>query len=240
LIDIHHHCLPGVDDGPGTMEEALAQCRAAAADGIRTVVATPHRRHPRYDAPPGTARAAHGTLVAALAREGIALELLLGHEAHYAPELAADLKAGSTFRLGGNGRWFLFELPDTHVPAHLDRLVFDLHLAGQFPILAHPERNLELSDHPERLEPLRRQGVAVQVTAMSVTGDFGRKARRAAERWLRDGLVDLLATDAHGTGKRPPRLRAAVDAAAKILGKDAAERLVTGNPARVLRGEALS
>ena len=240
MIDIHHHCLPGVDDGPRTLDEALAQCRAAFADGIRTVVATPHRRHPQYDVPPEAARAAHEALVQALAKENVALELLLGHEAHYSPELSEDLRGGSTFRLGGNGRWFLFELPDTHVPAHLDRMVFDLHIAGQYPVLAHPERNMELADHPERLEALRRQGVEVQVTAMSVTGDFGRRARRAAERWLRDGLVDFIATDAHGTGKRPPHLRAAVDAAAKIVGKEAAERLVTENPARVLRGEALS
>ncbi len=240
MIDIHHHCLPGVDDGPRTLEEALAQCRAAVADGIRTVVATPHRRHPQFDVPPEAARAALALLLAALAREGIPLEILPGHEAHYAPELAADLKGGSTFRLGGNGRWFLFELPDTHVPAHLDRMVFDLHLAGQFPVLAHPERNLELADHPERLDPLRRQGVAVQVTAMSVTGGFGRRAKKAAERWLKEGLVDVLATDAHGTGKRPPALRAAVDAAARIVGQEAAERMVTGNPARILRGEALA
>lgn len=240
MIDLHHHCLPGVDDGPGTLEEALAQCRAAAADGIRTVVATPHRRHPQYDVPAESARAAHGALSAAIAKEGIPLELLLGHEAHYGPELAGDLRDGGTLRLGGNGRWFLFELPDTHLPAHLDRMIFDLHLAGQYPVLAHPERNHELADHPERLEPLRRQGVAVQVTAMSVTGEFGRRAKKAAERWLKEGLVDLLATDAHGTGKRPPLLRAAVEAAAGIVGKEAAERLVTGNPARILRGEALS
>ena len=239
MIDIHHHCLPGVDDGPKTLEEALAQCRAAAADGIRTIVATPHRRHPQYDVPAAAARAARESLVAALAKEGIPLEILPGHEAHYGPELAADLKAGATLRLGGNARWFLLELPDSHVPAHLDRMVFDFHLAGLFPVLAHPERNVELADHPERLEPLRRQGVAVQVTAMSVTGEFGRRAKRAAERWLKEGLVDVLATDAHGTGKRPPVLRAAVDAAARIVGAEAAERLVTGNPGRILRGEAL-
>jgi protein-tyrosine phosphatase len=239
LIDLHHHCLPAVDDGPKTLEAAVAQLRLAAGDGIRTVVATPHRRHPQFDVPPDAARAAHGTLAAAIAKEGIPLELLLGHEAHYSPELLAGLGSGEVLSLGGNGRWFLFELPDTHLPAHLDRMVFDLQVAGRFPVLAHPERNLELGDHPERLEALRGQGVRVQVTAMSVTGAFGRRARKAAERWLRDGLVDLLATDAHDTERRPPLLRSAVEAAAKIVGPEAAERLVTVNPGRVIRGEDL-
>src|SRR5258706_344387 len=133
MIDLHHHCLPGVDDGPETLEAAVSQCRAAFADGIRTVVATPHRRHPQFDVPPEKARAAHGALREALQKEGIALDLLLGHEAHYSPDLAAGLKGGEVFRLGGNSRWFLFELPSSQVPAHPDRMVFDLHLAGQYP-----------------------------------------------------------------------------------------------------------
>lgn len=239
MIDLHHHCLPGVDDGPKALDAAVAQCRAAAADGIRTVVATPHRRHPQFDVPPAAARAAHAALREALAREGIALDLLLGHEVHYSPDLAEGLMSGEVLRLGGNPRWFLFELPDSHVPANVDRMVFDLHLAGQYPILAHPERNAELAGDPARLAALRGQGMPVQVTAMSLTGEFGRRARKAAERWLGDGLVDFLATDAHDTVKRPPRLAAGVDAAAKIAGRDAAERLVSSNPGRVLRGEAL-
>ncbi len=74
---------------------------------------------------------------------------------------------------------------------------------------------------------------------MSLTGGFGRRARKASERWLKDGLVDFLATDAHDVERRPPVLGEAVDAAAKVVGREAAERLVNANPARVLRGEPL-
>ena len=240
MIDLHHHCLPGVDDGPRTLAEAVEQCRAAAADGIQTVVATPHRFHPQYDAPPDAARAAHVSLTAALAAEGVALEVLLGHEVHWHEGALAALRDGGAFRLGGNARWFLLELPASHCPAHLDRLVFDLQLAGQYPVLAHPERNAELAEDASRLRALRLQGVAVQVTASALTGEFGRRAQRASEEWLGEGLVDLLATDAHGPQRRPPRLRAAVDRAAKSIGTEAAEQLVVDNPRRVLRGEALS
>ena len=239
MIDLHHHCLPGVDDGPEGLEEAVAQCRAAFEDGIRTVVATPHRLHPQYDCPTDAARAAHGALVEALRSGGVALELLLGQEIHWSPDIAAGLKDGTLLPLAGNPRWFLFELPASHVPGNLERMVFDLHLAGRYPVLAHPERNAELAEDDRRVEALRRQGAPVQVTAMSVTGEFGRRAEKACERWLRAGLVDLLATDAHDAERRPPRLGAAVERAAAIAGREAAERLVRGNPARVLRGEAL-
>jgi len=239
VIDLHHHCLPGVDDGPETLGEAVGQCRAAYEDGIRTVVATPHRFHPQFDVPPDAARGAHGALTAALEKEGVALEVLLGHEVHWNEEALPSLRSGSSFRLGGNPRWFLLELPSSHAPAHLERLVFDLQLAGLYPILAHPERNAELAGSSPRMQALRRQGVGVQVTASALEGEWGRKAQRAAEAWLKEGLVDFLATDAHGTGRRPPRLRAAVDLAASWIGAEAAGRLVGENPGKVLRGEAL-
>ncbi len=237
MVDLHHHCLPGVDDGPSTLEEAVAQCEAAFADGIRTVVATPHQRHPQYDVPAGRAREAHAALVAALRERRVGLEVLLGAEVHFHEGIAEGLRGGALLPLGGNRRWFLFELPATHVPGTLEEFVFAVQLAGWYPILAHPERNVELAERAGGLEAIRGRGVPVQVTAMSLTGEFGDRARRAAERWVAGGLVDLLATDAHGTGARPPRLRAAVDRAAALAGRDAAERLVAENPRRVLRGE---
>lgn len=239
MIDLHHHCLPGVDDGPGTLEAAVEQCRAAAADGIRTVVATAHRHHPVYDVSAEAARAAHASLAEALAAAALPLQLLLGHEVHDSEAVAAGLSSGECLRTGGNRRWFLLELPDAHVPMHLEKRVFEWHLAGHYPVLAHPERNRELAGDTGRLRRLRSQGVPVQVTAMSVTGEFGERARRAAEAWVREGLVDLLATDAHDTRRRPPILSAAVDRAARLAGRAAAERMVTENPARILRGEAL-
>ncbi|MCK6481965.1 MAG: hypothetical protein L6R43_18015 [Planctomycetes bacterium] len=240
MIDLHHHCLPGVDDGPETLEEAVAQCREAYADGIRTILATPHRLHPQYDVPPEAARAAHAALRDALAREGVALDLRLGSEIHYATGIAAGLRDGALLGMGEARRWFLFELPAAFVPLHLESMIFEMHLAGAYPVLAHPERNHELAGDTGRLRRIRDQGVPMQITAMSLTGGFGRQPRKAAERWLKEGLVDLLATDAHDTGKRPPRLAEAVDRAAGILGRAEAERLVLGNPARILAGEALS
>jgi protein-tyrosine phosphatase len=211
----------------------------AGEDGIRTIVATPHRRHPQYDVPPEAARRAHASLLEALRAAGVGVEVLLGHEIHYSDDIVGGLRSGDLLRLGGSPRWFLFELPDSHVPGNLERMIFDMHLAGQYPVLAHPERNAELAEDAKRLAALRRQGVPVQVTAMAVTGEFGRRAQKTAERWLRDGLVDILATDAHGTGRRPPRLAAAVKRAAEIAGEEAARRMVEENPGRILRGEAL-
>lgn len=237
MIDLHHHCLPGVDDGPPDLVEAVAQCRMAASEGITTIVATPHRRHPQFDVPPPRAREVHAALEAELEREGIDLRLHLGSEIHYSERIAAGLHEGELLDLGGNGRWFLFELPSTHVPIHLDQLVFSLHLEGFFPVLAHPERNDELAGDRGKLEKLRNQGVLMQITAGSILGDFGRTAVRASEKWLKAGLVDFIATDAHDTRRRPPLLRDALRRVAALAGEDAVKRLMIDNPGRVLAAQ---
>jgi protein-tyrosine phosphatase len=240
VIDLHHHCLPGVDDGPETMEEAVAQCAAAFEDGVRTIVATPHARHPQFHVTADRAREVHAALVEELRRARVGVELLLGSEIHWSEGVAEGLRSGRRLSLGGNRRWFLFELPASFVPAPLEQMLFATGLAGWTPLLAHPERNHALAAGDSALARLRELGVRTQVTAGALLGDFGKEPRAAGERWLRAGMVDCLATDAHDTRRRPPRLRAGVEAAAKIVGLEAAERLVGENPRRFLRGEPVA
>ena len=42
VIDIHCHILPGLDDGPDSMEISIAMAEMAIADGITHVIGTPH------------------------------------------------------------------------------------------------------------------------------------------------------------------------------------------------------
>jgi protein-tyrosine phosphatase len=44
VIDLHSHILPGIDDGARSLDDALGIARAAVADGITTIAATPHVR----------------------------------------------------------------------------------------------------------------------------------------------------------------------------------------------------
>jgi protein-tyrosine phosphatase len=45
VIDLHCHLLPGVDDGPETMEESLDYALMASRAGTDRIVATPHVEH---------------------------------------------------------------------------------------------------------------------------------------------------------------------------------------------------
>ena len=100
-------------------------------------------------------------------------------------------------------------------------------LAGLIPIISHPERNAVFARRPEILYDMVMQGAVAQVTAQSLTGQFGPRVRRTAEAFLRRGLVHVIASDAHNSGSRPPRLSEAVKAAAKLVGAARAEAMVT-------------
>ena len=74
---------------------------------------------------------------------------------------------------------------------------------------------------------------------MSVTGEFGGSALRCVETLLSHNCVHFIATDAHRANRRPPILSKGRDAATRIIGVEAARRLVEGNPLSVLRGETV-
>jgi protein-tyrosine phosphatase len=212
VIDLHCHVLPGLDDGPRTLAGAVALARVAAAQGTRTLVATPHVTTdlPRND----SARIAAGVaeLRAALAEEDVELEVLAGAEVAMdrALELGDDeLRA---LRLGGSP-WLLLECPlkDDHPP--VERTVEGLLDAGHRVLLAHPERSRAVLRDPGLLERLVARAVRAQVTATALTGAFGREPRRAAHDLVARGLATVVASDAHHATARPPLLEAELRAA---------------------------
>ncbi len=232
MIDLHHHCLPGVDDGPRTWDEAVELCGIAAEEGIETIVATPHVLRGRWR------RVARAELKALLdelrARTDDTPHLLLGSEYFFAHDMCEVLAAGTSIVPLGPSRAVLVELASHAVPPMLEQPLHRAQLDGWTILLAHPERNLVLQSKPEVLASLVRHGVKTQVTAASITGDFGSGAQRAAVEWLRRGLVHVIATDAHSVAKRPPRIREARERVAEIVGNDVAEALFVENPRTIL------
>jgi protein-tyrosine phosphatase len=238
MIDLHTHYLPGVDDGAPTMEACLEMLRIAESDGIEVLVATPHQLHPAgYHAAPGEARASLEEVRSAASAAGIRVELRLSAEIHFSEVISEGLSQGRLLPMGS--RHFLLELPVTTVPHNIKEAVFEFQTRGRFPILAHPERNFEIMDRPEIARDLRNRGVPLQLTAMSITGAFGRKSEKAARKLLKWGVVDVIASDAHNPKRRPPLLSAAVQRAAKIVGRGRAEAMVGEIPERILEGDGL-
>ena len=206
MIDLHSHILPGVDDGPSTMEGSLELARAAVAAGTRTILATPHVHHdPRVD--PALIAAGVDALRAALAAAEIPLEVLPGGEIAIwrLTDLDDDMLRALTL---GGGPYLLVESPFSPAVGDFEPMVLDLHARGHRVLLAHPERCPAFQRDPQRLEALVDAGALVQITAGSMAGEFGSTVRRFTTTLLREGLAHVVASDAHDHLRRRPGLQA--------------------------------
>jgi protein-tyrosine phosphatase len=237
MIDLHHHCLPGVDDGPHEWDEAVAMCRMAADEGIETIVATPHVLRGRWK--PWTPADLADRLNDLQHRANGVPRLVLGSEYFFAHDMVEVLAAGKSIVPIAGSKYVLIELAANSVPPMIEQPLYRAQLEGWTTILAHPERNLVLQSRPELVAELIGHGVKMQLTAGSLLGEFGPEARRAAEVFLDRGMVHFMATDAHNTDKRPPRVRAAVDLVRQRYGDAIATSLTIENPRAVLENRAL-
>jgi protein-tyrosine phosphatase len=238
MIDLHCHLLPGIDDGPETLEEALEMARIAVANGITEAHVTPHLHPGRWDNDLQKITAAVESYRAALAQAGIPLELGFAAEVRLDYEIIPLIEAGRVPFLGTlEGRQvMLLEFPHSHVPVGADNFVAWLLARNIRPLIAHPERNKDVMRDPGRIEPFVREGCLLQLTADSVSGGFGELCAQRAREFLERGWVSVLASDAHDTVDRPPRIAPGRDAAAQIVGEEEARRMTQDTPLRIVRG----
>jgi protein-tyrosine phosphatase len=228
LIDLHSHVLPGLDDGARDLDEALAICAAAAADGTRVLAATPHVRDD-YPTTPGAIEEALDALRAA----GPALDVVPGAELDLV-ELERSDDELELYALGGRGgRWLLVEMPYFGWPLDFADRLFRLRVRGFRAVLAHPERNRDVQGRPELLDPLVAGGTLVQLTAASVDGRFGSDARRCARELIDRGCAHLIASDAHTAELRTAGLSGA---AAQLGDRRLAWWLTVEVPGAILDG----
>jgi protein-tyrosine phosphatase len=234
VIDLHCHVLPGIDDGPATIGESVVLARVAAAQGTRTIVATPHVNHRFPNRAAEIAERVH-ELNERLGAAEIELEVKPGAEIAMTSldELdAAELRA---LALGG-GRWLLLECPFTLAIEGFAAAARQLQADGHRVVLAHPERCQGFHRRRELLESLVAEGCLVSITAGSLVGSFGGVNQKMAMDLVRDGLVHNVSSDAHDPHHRTPEIAEPLKRAG--LGAEA-EWFADRVPAAILAGTEL-
>ena len=240
MVDLHCHLLPGIDDGPGTLDEALALARHAVAAGIEKAVVTPHILPGRYENTISGIREATERFRAELNERRIPLEIGCAAEVRIGPDVLTLADEGALPTLGSVDGYgiVLLEFPDSHIPPGSARLVAAMLERKLRPLIAHPERNKAVMHHIDKIAPFVQAGCWLQLTAGSMTGAFGPRCREASRQMLQRGWVTVLASDAHNRAARVPELEPGRRAAEKIVGEKASWLLVRDAPARITADNA--
>lgn len=236
MIDLHAHLLPGVDDGAQTWADTAEMARIAREDGVDTIVITPHLRHELW--PENTRESLEKLFTIIPEHVSETPSLALGAEIRVDSELLEEIDRfphPQVLPLAGS-RHLLLEFPSLPIGPDAREIVHELVVGGWFPVLAHPERIPWLAEDPDLLADLVERGALFQVTAMSVTGDFGTRPHACCAFLLDEGFVHFVASDAHNAITRPPRLSGAFRTIAEGWGEETARKLMQENPAAVLAG----
>jgi protein-tyrosine phosphatase len=233
-VELHFHLLPGIDDGPSSIPESVELAAAAVADGTRLVLATPHV-HPGHVTDPGVIRESVRELSHRLAAEHVELEVRVGGELSH---LMVGRLSQAELDLIAHGpaarRWVLLETPFGGADNDFAEAADELRQRGFALLIAHPERARSTPESAATIERELALGSVLQLTAASVTGDYGAEARAAALEWLHDSAPTVIASDAHGRrAGRMPALSAAI-VELQRLGHPDPGRHVEANPRALL------
>lgn len=238
LVDTHSHILPGIDDGSKSLEQSLDLCRIAQADGIRTIVCTPHIDF-QYANRRETIEGPFEHLRAAVVAADLSIELIKGAEVHMSPDILVRLKEKDLLTYGDGGRYLLLEFPFQQVVTGTEEMVYRLRLVGITPVIAHPERIAFFMDDPDRLHRLVRLGALAQITGGSLLGRFGERSQRACLTMIERRLAHIVASDAHDPRHRPPVLAEAGRELTERFGPERAKTMLVDYPLAIVRSEEI-
>lgn len=235
-IDIHSHILPGIDDGSENFLMSLEMLRIASADGIREIILTPHNK-------PGRHNADHEKIISLIKKlqgkaddENLGLKLHPGNELYYRSGLSEMITEGNVCTLADSD-YVLAEFSPMDDYDYIRNGIYSLTAEGYNPVLAHVERYSKVCARTDRIEDLIEMGCYIQVNAGSIMGKFGLGTKMQAKRILSGHLAHFVATDAHDTGKRAPRMADCAAYIKKKYGEDYMRELFYENPMHVIRNE---
>jgi protein-tyrosine phosphatase len=235
LIDIHSHVLFGMDDGARTLEDSLAMVRMAGEHGTTDLVATPHANI-EYRFEPEQIAERLAQVQAAVAGPP---RLYTGCDFHLTYDnIQRAIEQPGKYTINQKC-YLLVEFSDLMVFHNTAEIFARLGEAGMIPVITHPERNHLLRQRIEQIAQWVEAGARVQVTAMSLTGGFGKRARDFSRQLLDRRLVHVIASDGHDCEHRPPVLDEAYAWLRERYGDASAEALCVSNPGATLTGEPM-
>ncbi|MGB5824677.1 MAG: CpsB/CapC family capsule biosynthesis tyrosine phosphatase [Proteocatella sp.] len=239
MIDVHAHIIPGVDDGPQKLEEAMEMIAMASEDGIEAIICTPHRNHPGDFALSHNIEEAYEKLKAAVSEKYPQMQLHLGCELYISKNYLEILdQKPYPLTMPGN-RYMLAEFPRNIKIGSMMDVVHEIKIRGYVPVIAHIEMYPDIIEQISNVKSLRAEGAYIQITASSLLGKQGSKTASTLKKLIALGQIDFIATDGHSPTSRRPLLSKAHDYVSRNYGKKIAQAIFCTNPAAMISNQEL-
>jgi protein-tyrosine phosphatase len=237
MIDLHSHILPGIDDGPESLEISTQMAELYVKYGFTHVVATPHWvAGTSWTISTETIFERIAQLNHALENKSINISILAGMEIAIDIGLV-DLLVGSRLLTLAGGPYVLIEAPFQRLPLGWEQMTFQIMAKGFRVLLAHPERCRHFYLEPDLLHKFIEAGGYLQANYDSFLGHYGPEVSKAAFSLIENGYLHLLATDSHDPLHRHPgHAFKAMEVLNKTAGPETVEILTHVNPRRVIDG----
>ena len=233
MVDIHTHILPGLDDGSRSLEESVDMAVIAAENGLNHIVASSHGNCFPYSMEEYWEQ--FRNLQSELRNRQIPVTLYPGMEI-YLDEDAQELLEKQELLSINNTRNLLVEFPMEEESQNICRRIAEIQKMEYTVILAHPERYVSVQREPELAYYLEEEGCVLQINAESLLGKFGTAEKRVSRQMLRDGIVGVIATDAHDSVYRKPSVRRVREHLSKYYPSQLIHLWLSENPSRILKG----
>ena len=234
FIDMHHHILYGLDDGPESKAEMEHMLEAAAQDGTGIMIATPHVFPGKKRFSMEDYERTLGEANAYCRRKALPLKVLGGAEMYFTDAAVRFLDEGKIPTM--NGTRFVLTEWSTHEEAEeIIRGIGALCSAGYTPIIAHIERLRALRGKWALIEKLRdTYDLRIQMDCEAVPRGAGLFLPSFARDALKRGIVDYVASDAHDVNGRRSQMRQTYETIKRKWDAGLAERLMSGNAEELL------
>ncbi len=237
--DIHSHILPGFDDGSPDLETSLAMLKQAAESGTSGIVATPHYAEGEWQPEWAAVEAACKSLAEQAKAAQIPIAIYPGAEVAFYSGIEDMVEEPGRYCINAT-RYMLVELPANQIPLTVDDFFFTLEARGIQPVLAHPERYLQLLTEPRRLLEWIDRGVLLQVNGSSLLGKMGSHSMELAETLLMSNMIHCIASDGHGIHSRRVMLKEAAAKVEALVGAKTAAMLFKENPERMIHDQTIT
>ena len=232
IIDIHCHIISGVDDGAKTLEESKAMLKLAYAQGVRTIIATPHFRRGLFECPINKISDQYQALKDISRQMDERIKVFQGCEYFAEIGMAQVSKMEPRYTMAGT-TYVLAEFSRTAELSSMRAILRELISSGYKPILAHIER-CECLHQIQHVKELAKLGVLMQVNADSVLGEGGNRVKKFCQKLIKENLLSFIATDAHGSKVRPPNIAKCANYLESKMGYDYAKKILIDNPQKIV------